>query len=55
MAQGCSRSPYPEDFPGDVSNPVFFERVPFGVLHKVCDGTSPAKLHNELRGRPDMS
>ncbi|MDP1222844.1 hypothetical protein Q6313_27035, partial [Klebsiella pneumoniae] len=37
----------PEDFPGDVSNPVFFESVPFGVLHKVCDGPSPTKLHNK--------
>lgn len=45
--------PYPEDFSGDVGNPVFFECVPFGVLHKVCDGPSPTKLHNKLQGRQE--
>lgn len=56
MRSECNTSlsfPYPEDFSGDVSNPVFFECVPFGVLHKVCDGPSSTKLHNKLQGRED--
>lgn len=46
-------APYPQDLPGDVSYPVFFERVPFGVLHEVCDGPGPAELHHKLQGRQD--
>lgn len=43
--------PYPQDLSGDVSYPVFFECVPFGVLHKVRDGPSPTELHDKLQGR----
>lgn len=41
-------SPYPQNFSGDVSYPIFLECVPFGVLHKVCNGPSPTELHNKL-------
>lgn len=27
--------PHPEDLPGDVGNPVFFQLVPLGVFHQV--------------------
>lgn len=50
---GAVPKPYPQDLSGDVSYPVFFQCVPFGVLHKVCDGASPTELHDQLQGRQD--
>lgn len=41
-------SPYPQYLSGDVSYPVFLQRVPFGVLHEVCNGPSPTELHHKL-------
>lgn len=38
----------PENLPGDVGNPVLFQRVPFRVLYQICDGTSATELHHEL-------
>lgn len=43
--------PYPENLPGDVRYPVFFQSIPFRVLHEVCDRACSTKLHNKLQNK----
>lgn len=43
--------PYPENLSGDICYPVFFQGIPFCVLHKVCDRASSTKLHNKLQNK----
>lgn len=38
----------PEDLSGNVGDPVLLQRVAFGVLHQICDGTGSTKLHHQL-------
>lgn len=38
----------PEDLSGDVGDPVLLQRVAFGVLHQIRDGTGAAELHHQL-------
>lgn len=41
--------PYPENLSGDVCYPVFFQSIPFRVLHEVRDRACSTKLHNKLQ------
>lgn len=43
--------PYPENLSGDIGYPVFFQGIPFCVLHKVCDRARSTKLHNKLQNK----
>lgn len=43
--------PYPENLSGDIGYPVFFQGIPFRVLHKVCDRARSTKLHNKLQNK----
>lgn len=43
--------PYPENLPGDVRYPIFFQSIPFRVLHEVCDRACSTKLHNKLQNK----
>jgi len=42
---------YPENLSGDICYPVFFQSIPFCVLHKVCDRACSTKLHNKLQNK----
>lgn len=54
MCEWWSRGSDPEDLSGDVGDPVLLQRVAFGVLHQICDGTGATELHHQLQsGRTD--
>lgn len=47
--EGAGGEAHPEDFSGDVGDPVLLELVSFSVLHQVCDGARPTELHHQLQ------
>lgn len=47
--EGAGGQAHPEDFSGDVGDPVLLKLVSFSVLHQVCDGARPTELHHQLQ------
>lgn len=51
FSSGADYFPYPQNLSGDICYPVFFQGIPFRVLHKVCDRAGSTKLHNKLKNK----